>query len=228
MNTSTQPKPVIRIRAVRWANSTPGFEAPDHVVDHDEHTRTYYDTDSPAAALARFAEDLPHVAAARSDWYLEAYIPSLLPRPDKHLLNWEKNPDAEVSDGWLSNIAASGNTLADELEWQPKFCTRAHTFTPCPDCSTGPDGESKLAERYGKYGAFYTCGRCGWQTGRNTAKGKAAAAATRITGWCGHLLEVRYNNNGIPYPGCPACYPAYRSPTVSEIRYGRSLPHRSS
>ena len=153
---------------------------------------------------------------ALHEWHLTAFIPSALSRPARHLMNWEKDPDAEVSDGWLSNIAAAGSNLTDELEWQPQFCTRAHAVTPCPGCADG-----QLATRWSKWGGFYSCGSCGWKTGLGTRKGQAATAATRITGWCGALLEVRYNRNGVPYPGCPACDPRYRCPTADDVYYGR-------
>ena len=131
-------------------------------------------------------------------------------------MNWEKDPDAEVSDGWLSNIAAAGNSLADQLEWQPQFCAAAHRMTPCPGCTGG-----ELTPHWGKWGGFYTCRSCGWKAGLNSRKGQAASAATRITGWCGAPLGVRYNHHGVPYAGCPACDPSYKSPTVNKVYYGR-------
>jgi hypothetical protein len=124
-------------------------------------------------------------------------------------MNWERNPDAEVSDGWLSNIAARGGNLADRLEWEPEFCTRPHWLIPCPDCGR------PLQDRQGRYGDFYACTGCDWKTSVKTKKAKAVNAAARITGWCGTRPVVRYSHLGVPYPGCPACASGYRHPTLS-------------
>jgi hypothetical protein len=206
---------IVRVTAQRWAHAERiGFEAPDRRTDYDEHSRTY-EVAGPVDALTRFAEAFPAIPLDH-DWHLKAYTPSPLPRPERHLKNWERDPDAEVSDGWLSNLAASANTLADELAWQSQYCTRAHKRTPCPGCETG-----QLAERTGKFGAFWSCTSCEWHTSAGTKKGLAAAEHTFVTGWCGTLLEVRYGHLGNPYPGCKTCDPEYKSPTVDDLRYGR-------
>jgi hypothetical protein len=54
-----------------------------------------------------------------------------------------------------------------------------------------------------------------------TKKAGAIEQAATVTGWCGTRLEVRYNNNGVPYPGCKTCDPGYKSPTAGDVYYGR-------
>lgn len=187
--------------------------------EHGERVAARYQVTCAAAALAAFAAERPDICGyhvGRQGWQLKVVIPGVGEPPERRLLNWERDPNAEVSDGWLSNIAAMANTLQDRLEWEPQFCPRPHWFTPCPGCG------SALAERYGKWGAFYSCSACGQTMGVDTKKGKAAESAARIIGWCGTLLEVRYGHFGNPYAGCPACAPTYRHPTVDDLHYGRS------
>jgi hypothetical protein len=177
-----------------------------------------YGAAGAAAALAAFAAEHPDIVRYenRSRWHLECVNPAATPRPGRRFLkNWERDPAAEVSDGWLSNIAADGNNLMDDLEWEPRYCATPRRHFPCPSCAAG------LAERYSRYGGFYSCPACEFKTNFGTKKAAAIEAAATITGWCGTLLEVRYNNNGVPYPGCKTCDPAYKSPTVNDIYYGR-------
>ena len=84
-----------------------------------------------------------------------------------------------------------------------------------------PVVHGNLDERVGKFGGFYTCRACGFKTSMGTKKATAIEQATAITGWCGTKLVVRYNNNGVPYPGCPTCDPHHKSPTVNDVYYGR-------
>lgn len=176
-----------------------------------------YQVPDAAAALAAFAAARPETVApeTRQDWHLTCVIPARDERPERRRMNWEEDPFREVSDGWLSNLAAQGSNLRDQLTWEPEFCTRAHWIVPCPDCG------QPLQERYGKWGGFLACPGCGWKTGLATRKGKAAGAAARITGWCGGLLVVRYSDLGVPYAGCPACDPGYEHPAVNDLRYGK-------
>ncbi len=215
MTSATKTLTTFEIRALRWVRGVEvqvGQKAPA------ERVTLSYPAADAAAALAAFAADRPDICThdvGRQGWQLTVVIPGEGERPARRLMNWEKNPDAEVSDGWLSNIAAAGNSLKDKLEWEPEFCSVARRFTPCPSC-----GEA-LQEFWGKFGGFYRCTACSFKAGISTKKAKAAEAQTLIAGWCGAKLVVRYNNNGVPYAGCPACHPEYRSPTVNDIRYGR-------
>jgi hypothetical protein len=165
---------IIRVRALRFVHGPAGSgPPPDRKGDHDEHVRTYCQCANPAPVLTAFAAAFPHVVADRAGWHLDAYTPSAMPRPKRHLRNLERDPGAEVSDGWLSNIAAARNNLADDLEWQPQYCTHAHTVTPCPGCKDG-----HLATRWSKWGSFFSCAACGWKTGLDTKKGRGADATT--------------------------------------------------
>jgi hypothetical protein len=204
---------VFEVRGLRWPG---GSDAGDGTVPA-ERLAARYEAAGAAAALAAFAADRPDVCGPgvnRRGWRLTCVIPGQGDPPARRLMNWEKNPDAEVSDGWLSNIAAQANSLADRLEWEPRFCTRASWLTPCPACG------QPLREQAGKWGGFYRCTACDWKAGVTTKKARAAEARATIAGWCGARLEVRYSHLGVPYPGCPACHPRYRHPTVSDIRYG--------
>jgi hypothetical protein len=203
------------VRAVKWGRPA-GIPAGQPVPLEREITEQYT-VAAPAGALAAFAAAHPDVTVYgfTRRWDLKLVIPGQGERPTRRLMNWEKDPDAEVSDGWLSNIAAAGNSLADDLEWEPEFCHRVRWHLPCPSCDAG------LAERYGKFGGFFTCDACGWKTGTGTKKAQGVEARAAITGWCGTLLEVRYNDNGVPYLGCKTCDPKYRCPTVNDVYYGR-------
>jgi hypothetical protein len=164
-----------------------------------------------ADALARFADAHPDaVAATPQQWLLTAHGPETGPQPERALLNWEQDPTAEVGEGWLSNMAISAANHDRELEWRPRYRTRAIRETPCPDCGT------PLALRIGQWGAFYHC-RCGWKTGAGTRKAGTAEAGTRITSWCGTRLVPRINLNGVPYAGCPSCDPDDQTPTMRQL-----------
>jgi hypothetical protein len=179
-------------------------------------TNVICDAANAAVALAVFADYYPEIVKYGSRWSFECVKPATTPRPPRRfLLNWEKDRDAEVSDGWLSNIAANGNNLMDDLEWEPRFCSEPRRHFPCPDCT------QSLALRYSKFGGFYSCPSCGFKTGGTTRKAAAIEEAATIAAWCGALLVVRYNNNGVPYPGCPACDRDYESPTPNSLYYGR-------
>jgi hypothetical protein len=208
----SQPLPLFEVRAHRLA----GDEA-----ERVERATVRYTVTSAVEALVAFAADRPDICTfdvGRQGWQLECVTPGVGVRPARRLMNWERNPDAEVSDGWLSNIAAAGNSLADRLVWEPQFCARAHWSIPCPG---GCGGE--LRELSGRqWGSFYRCPGCDWKTGVTTKKAAAAEANARRTGWCGTPLEVRYNRNGVPYAGCPTCAPDYEAPTVNDVYYGRA------
>lgn len=202
------------VRARRRVDGNPGKSGSTQQAVQVERTTARYAVADAAAALAAFAVDRPDICtseANRQGWHLVCVIPGAGERPARRLMNWERDPDAEVSDGWLSNIAAAGNNLADRLLWEPEFCTKAHRHVPCPAC-----GEP-LGDFWGKWGGFYRCPTCGWKAGITTKKARAAEARTRLTGWCGTPLEVRYNRNGVPYAGCSSCDPAHRSPTVNDL-----------
>jgi hypothetical protein len=209
-NTATATR--FEIRARLWPEHMPPAGTPAE----SEHITAAYDRATAAEALAAFAADHPEVVKYGSRWNFECVIPAATPRPPRRfLLNWERDRDAEVSDGWLSNIAANGNNLMDTLEWEPEFCSHPHRKFPCPSCG------GSLAERWGKFGGFYTCG-CGFKTSMGTKKAAAIEDAATVTGWCGTKLEVFYNNNGVPYPGCKTCNPKYgKGPTVNDIYYGK-------
>jgi hypothetical protein len=107
------------IRAVRWL---PG-EVPAGQPHPCERIAADYDRVTATDALAAFAAGRPEAAAYGSRWDLTCVIPATTPPPERRfLMNWERHPDAEVSGGWLSNIAAAGNNLMDRLEWEPEFC----------------------------------------------------------------------------------------------------------
>src|SRR5258708_20504339 len=90
---------VIRIRAHRFAHDgPPGFEAPDHKGDFDEHVRTYQ-VAGPAEALAQFAASFPEMLPVLHEWHLESFIPSALPRPQRCPLNWSTHHAPPLSHG---------------------------------------------------------------------------------------------------------------------------------
>jgi hypothetical protein len=208
------------VRASIWPEHTEPTDSGSHLKAGKVEVAGAYETAGAAAALAAFNAEHPEIfqMPRGGKWHVKCVIPATTPRPDRrYQMNWEKDPDAEVSDGWLSNIAAAGNNLKDELEWEPEFCHRPHRRFPCPGCG------DKLAELWSKYGGFYSCPRCGFKTSFGTKKAKAIEAAATIAGFCGTKLEVRYNNNGVPYPGCKTCDPKYKSPTVNDVYYGRAI-----
>jgi hypothetical protein len=204
------------IRADRWIHGCHVPAGQHAAIERTEPAR--YSAMDAAAALAAFAADRPDICTHdvnRQGWRLTCVTPGAGEPPTRRLMNWEKDPDAEVSDGWLSNIAAAGNNLADRLEWEPQFCTHAHRLIPCPACG------QPLREFSSKWGGFYRCTACGWKAGTTTKKAGSAEAQARIAGWCGTPLEVRYNQHGVPYPGCPTCDPNHRPATVNDIYHGR-------
>lgn len=194
----------------------PGFPGEDD----NPGTRTVqrvtvtYAVPGAADALAAFAAGHPDICAPGSGWHLRCVIPGHGNPPARQLMNWERNPLAEAADGLLSNLAAQAASLAARLDWEPEFCSTARRIIPCPSCG------GTLQTRTGRYESFYEC-PCGWKTGTGTRKGRAARAGSRITGWCGTRLALRYSDLGVPYPGCPACDPGYKDPAASKIIDGR-------
>jgi hypothetical protein len=176
-----------------------------------------YTATSAAAALVLFAAEHPEYATWGwwRDRLLTVVIPGQGEPPERHLKNWERDPDAEVSDGWLTNMCAGINTVDDCLQWEPEFCHRPIWRIQCPDCA------GELFELTGEFGAFYRCRSCSFKTSAVTRKAKAAEAKATVVRWCGARLVLMINNNGIGYGGCPACYPDYKSPTLNRIVYGR-------
>jgi hypothetical protein len=179
-----------------------------------------YTADSAQAAMAQFAAEHPEYAVFGwwRDRMLTVVIPGQGELPQRHLKNWERDPDAEVSDGWLTNMCADINNADDRLKWEPEFCHRHTWRIPCPDC--GGD----LREHTGQWGAFYRCqsGSCSFKTSAGTKKAKAAELQATVVRWCGTRLVLMINNNGIGYGGCPACHPGYQSPTFNQLVYGRN------
>lgn len=151
---------------------------------------------SPAAALmAFFASELGSDLARLRTGRLECVVAATGPRPERRLMNWERDPMAEVSDGYLSNLAASHANLAADLAWRPRYCAQVLTRHRCPSC------ELNMVTRNGRYGPFLTC-RCGVSFGPTTKK---AAAAEIVDGFCGEALRPRTNHLGVPYAGCDRC-----------------------
>jgi hypothetical protein len=175
-----------------------------------------YAAATPQAAMDLFAAGHPEYAVFGwwRDRMLKVVIPGHGEPPRRHLKNWERNPDAEASDGWLTNMCAGINNVEDHLNWEPEFCHAATWRIPCPGC----DGE--LRELTGRFGAFYRCQSCEFKTSAGTRKANAAEAKATVTRWCGTRLVLRINHNGIGYGGCPECHPEYKSPTLSNIVYG--------
>ena len=173
------------------------------------------------AATARDAMGLfaaAHPEYATWGWWHDRMLTVVIPGqgepPQRHLKNWERDPAAEVSDGWLTNMCAGINNVADRLEWEPEFCHQATWRIPCPDYG------GELHEITGRFGAFYRCRACEFKTSARTRKAKTAEAAATVVRWCGTRLVLMINNNGIGYGGCPDCNPGYKSPTVNQILYG--------
>lgn len=177
-----------------------------------------YAAASPQAAITQFASEHPEYATFGwwRDRLLTVVIPGQGEPPQRHLKNWERDPDAEVSDGWLTNMCAGISNVEDHLLWEPEFCHAATWRIPCPGC----DGE--LRELTGQFGAFYLCRSCSFKTSAGTRKAKAAEAEATVVRWCGTRLVLMINNNGIGYGGCPECHPDYKSPTLNKIIYGRN------
>lgn len=150
-----------------------------------------------ADALARFfAEELGSDLARLRSGTVQCTTPGEGERPGRILMNWERDPMAEVSDGWLSNIAASGANLAADLEWEPRYCAQVLTTFACPSCAQA------MARRKGRFGSFLTCEHCGLRMGAHTKKAKAAE---RVKGFCGTALRLHFNHLGVPYAGCDSC-----------------------
>ena len=181
-----------------------------------------YTATSPQAAMTQFAAEHPEYATF--GWWLDRTLTVVIPGqgepPQRHLKNWERDPDAEVSDGWLTNMCAGINNVEDHLNWEPEFCHRPTWRIPCPDCN------DELRELTGQFGAFYRCQSrsCSFKTSAGTRKAKAAEAKATVVRWCGTRLVLMINNNGIGYGGCPACYPDYEAPTLNKLVYGSYSP----
>lgn len=176
-----------------------------------------YTAASPQAAMAQFAAEHPEYATW--GWWLDRLLTVVVPGqgepPQRHLKNWERDPDAEISDGWLTNMCAGISNVEDHLNWEPEFCHRPAWRIPCPACP------GELRELTGKYGAFYRCQSCLFKTSAGTKKAKAAEARATVVRWCGTRLVLMINDNGIGYAGCPVCHPEYQPPTINHVYYGK-------
>lgn len=138
-----------------------------------EHLTERYATATAAEALAAFAAAHPEYATWGywHDRYLKVVTAGRGEPPKRHLKNWERDPDAEVSDGWLTNMCAGINNVAAHLEWEPQFC---HTITwriPCPACP------GELYEIAGRHGAFYCCRSCDFKTSYGTPEGEGCSGS---------------------------------------------------
>jgi hypothetical protein len=177
-----------------------------------------YTAASAQAAMVLFAAE--HSEYATWGWWHDRLLTVVIPGqgepPKRHLRNWERDPDAEVSDGWLTNMCAGINNVDDHLQWEPEFCHAITWRIPCPACP------GELRELTGGWGAFYRCRSCDFKTSAGTKKAKAAEAKATVVRWCGTRLVLMINNNGIGYGGCPACRPGYQSPTLNQIVYRRN------
>lgn len=119
-------------------------------------------------------------------------------RPLGFAPNWMRDPDAEVSDGYLSNMAGEWAAERRELEWQPRFHAYRHRYVSCPECGL------EMRQLESRWGAFFRC-RCGAKVSFGT---KVYRARLRFLGFCGERLVATVNNMGVPYAGCPACDPS--------------------
>jgi hypothetical protein len=159
------------------------------------------DIDAPDAssAIAAFIAERLGGDASRwlAAWHRTVVIPGDGDAPERMLMNYEKDPNAEVADGWLSNLAAAFGNLSQSLAWQPEFCTTGIFEVRCPR-----DG-SVLREIHGRYGVFVSC-QCGWKASRGTKKYDANRHFIR---WCGTKLIASVNHLGVPYRACPSCSP---------------------
>lgn len=151
--------------------------------------RQVIEADSPLAAIASFQGTSTMVDEVRA-------ADPVKPLPPPMLRNYEKDPDAEVSDGWLSNIAADISNARAQLESVPEYHIKRTEFLVC---SCGRE----IAPRVSKFGAYYPCD-CGAKWNPNTKK---AAALRRIYRYsCGEEMTVTVNNFGVPYNACPKCH----------------------
>ncbi|KWW97419.1 hypothetical protein LI90_4391 (plasmid) [Carbonactinospora thermoautotrophica] len=191
------------------------------VYNRDVWVEQTYTVAHPREALQRFAQEFPEVvrlndAAVPAAW-ITAWTPGRGPRPEERLMNWERDPDAEVSDGWLSNMAAAVTNLRNQLEWEPRYCTRATVYVPCPGCVQLDGSSTLLTRKLGRYGAYYQCGACGWKTGARTRKARQAHERAYIAGWCGATLYAGVNPSGVPITLCGECDRGYRWPTAGQL-----------
>jgi len=108
--------------------------------------------------------------------------------PRRHLKDWERDPDAEVSDGWLSNMCAGTGDVDDRLTWEPEFCHRPTWRIPCPDC------DSELRARTGQWDAFYRCRSCSFRPPPGPRRRRPPRPRPTVVRWCGTRLVLMINN----------------------------------
>lgn len=118
------------------------------------------------------------------------------PEPESLLMNWQRDPMNEVSEGYLSNMAHAFTNTKRRLEHTPRYCTEAHYRYDCPECG------DVLPVFEGRYGDYFRC-VCGFKTGVKTKKAKRVPRV--VTDVCGERMVAMLNHMGVSYEGCPAC-----------------------
>jgi len=152
--------------------------------------RQIIEAETPLAALASFQGTSTVVDDIRAADYSK-------PLPPRMLRNYEKDHDAEVSDGWLSNMAADISNVRAEQECRPEYHAKRTEFLICP-CGR------ELSPRFSKFGTYYPC-ECGAKWNPNTKKAAALKRVYRYS--CGREMAVTVNNGGVPYITCEECNP---------------------
>lgn len=164
----------------------------------------YPPAEDPAKAMLDFA--LAHLEQFMSDGSsFECCCKPTGPRPEVALRNYEKDPMAEVGEGFLSNLGADFGNLRRQLEWEPRYHFHAVSWEmPCPSC-----GRTPMAGPFkGRFGMFMRCENpyCNKTVGMWTKKFRKTARPTRF---CGERMSVVVNGLGMPYAGCARCYGRY-------------------
>lgn len=119
------------------------------------------------------------------------------PKPEMMLRNYEKDPMAEVEDGWLTNMCADITNAKQELAHRPSFHAKRSDYLLCT-CG------QNVQEHQTRYGGLFSC-TCGKRWWARTKKTQARPKVYRYS--CGRPLVVTVNSGMVPYETCPHCYP---------------------
>jgi DNA-directed RNA polymerase subunit RPC12/RpoP len=160
--------------------------------------RVYQDL-AAADAMMHFCQStgiLPEQEGDKSG-YLECFSGGEGTPPARHLRNWEKDPFAEVADGFWNNIAADYATAEDLLKWRPEYHAMALWRVVCPECGR------EMVRHESQWGRFFRCHGCGAKFGEGTRKHRANRA---LIGFCGEPMTVMMGRNGGSGPGCEKCH----------------------
>ena len=172
-----------------------------NTADGGQCVEEYPSTEDPARAMLGFA--LAHLAEFMVEGsFFECRRKPTTPRLEARPRNYERDPQAEVGDGFLSNLGADYGNMRRELEWEPRYHFHVTAWwMPCPSC-----GRTPMAGPFsGRFGMFMRCDNpyCNKTMGLWTKKFRKAARPTRF---CGERMTVVTSNCGVPYTGCNKCY----------------------